>query len=128
MYFKGAKPTSNLRFRFTYKTLEVGIYPVLYGFRVRAGTIGEPICHVDWCCGDSHATVQVYLQLLIEILEARIAQEIPLSHLFEGIPIASRVKPLVNDVEFLTNILEFDRREMDAILIPPGTWQDITAM
>ena len=29
--------------------IEMGIYPVIFGYRVRAGYVGSMICQLDWC-------------------------------------------------------------------------------
>lgn len=40
---------------------EMGIYPVMFGFRVRAGLIDAAGCEVDYCAGgDINALVQIY--------------------------------------------------------------------
>lgn len=118
MHFKLAKPNENFPFRYTYKNIEVGIYPVLFGYRVRAGFIGSAGCEIDWCCGDNPHTIRTYFQLLIEILEWGAEKDLG-KEIFTGIPLCSKIKPLVNDLDFLKEVLSIPRTEVPLITIPP---------
>lgn len=80
--------------------IEMGIYPVIFGFRVRAGRI-ESSGHsswydLDWCGGDDIKQIQLLYTICRTILEKRDSS----SSLFSGLPPASRVKPFWKDEEF----------------------------
>ena len=47
---------------------EVGISPVLFGMRVRAGIVGSDWVHVDYCAGANRAFALLLLATVVEIL------------------------------------------------------------
>ena len=109
--FKLDKPTENFMVRYTYENLEVGVYPVLFGYRVRGWYTGDMDCKIDWCCGDNHHFVCAFLQIIIEILEYRIGDHkgYVARGIFNGIPTFSEVKPLWNDKNFLERVSLLDK-------------------
>lgn len=55
----------NINFLFRHVTknerLEIGIFPVIFGYRVRAGYNRHSVVEIDWCCGrDDNAIKQAY--------------------------------------------------------------------
>lgn len=70
--------------------IEMGVYPVLFGFRVRAGKIGDSMYFIDWCCGADPLCVWISYAVLKKLLqEGR-----------KDIPNCSEVKPWPKDVTF----------------------------
>jgi hypothetical protein len=49
---------------------EIGIFPVMFGKRVRAGIINSPCCVVDYCSGDDDDFLKELLVTMIIILES----------------------------------------------------------
>ena len=96
--------TTGLKFRLISQggMVEMGMYPVLFGKRLRAGFVGEPVCEVDWCCGDSETHFwSAYIALGL-LLHRRIEDH----GCFEGIPRASEIKPYYRDESFLNNLTQ----------------------
>ncbi len=89
-------------------TVEIGVYRVMYGYRVRAGFIGTLSCILDWCAGGNWIEVESLYTMCLHILESRTEDQ----SCFSGIPSHSTVKPYRNDHEFLRTV---------AALIPEET-------
>jgi hypothetical protein len=49
---------------------EIGVFPVMFGKRVRAGTINSPSCVVDYCAGGNDDFLKEILVTIIVILES----------------------------------------------------------
>ena len=80
--------------------VEVGVYPVLFGYRIRAGYVGEPYCMIDWCCGDSEQMLHSHYISLLLILHRREED----ACCFEGIPRSSSIKPCWKDKAFTSSL------------------------
>lgn len=72
--------------------IEMGVYPVIFGFRVRAGYIGMPCCEIDWCCGDDQLKLEGAYSICKKILEQ--------DGDFNNMLPRSKIKPYFNDLEF----------------------------
>lgn len=107
-----APDTCNLVERIVLDTnVELGIYPVLYGMRVRAGLIGDAGCPIDWCCGGSQAVLEwAYAAAKALLLRHRS---------FAGIPSHSEIKPLINDVQFIAKIGQLLEEPLVPEPLPP---------
>jgi len=82
--------------------VEIGVYQVLFGFRVRAGFVGSPCCELDWCCGSDWVWVQVFYSIALGILSKRDVS----AECFDEIPCHSQVKPSYLDAEFVNRLME----------------------
>jgi hypothetical protein len=51
-----------------HRILQVGLWPTLYGFRVRAGWYRAMTFQVDWCCGPDPRTIAFGYKLALAIL------------------------------------------------------------
>jgi hypothetical protein len=49
----------------------IGVYPVIYGFRVRAGFIGDMFYYLDYCCGNEQGDIELIFSAVKNILEQR---------------------------------------------------------
>lgn len=49
--------------------IEIGVYTVMFGYRVRAGFVGDFFCHLDYCCGDKQEMVEYIYSGVKAILE-----------------------------------------------------------
>lgn len=75
--------------------IEMGIYPTIYGFRIRAGKVGSMFYYLDWCCGARQNDVEMVYAVMKRILESREADKA-----FEGLRGHSDIKPLMLDPDF----------------------------
>lgn len=72
--------------------IEIGVYPVLFGFRVRAGYIGAWGPTIDWCCGNDPVGLNIAYNFCLGLL----GEGVPFC---EFIP-STRVKPVFDDADF----------------------------
>lgn len=80
---------------------EIGIHPVLFGFRVRAGHTEDIWCEIDYCCQrDYHLLMLVYFSVWI-IMKDRIAKDLPV---FEEFPVPEN--KLYNDMTAIAKLLQ----------------------
>ena len=74
---------------------EVGLHPVMFGVRIRAGRAGRATCAVDYCAGADPVFKMRLLDCIIKILSA-FPEEIPQAHINEIMPGFDR-KPIDQD-------------------------------
>lgn len=74
----------------------IGIYPVLFGKRIRAGYVGSDFVIIDWCCGSD----QEYLKIAYSILLGYMQN----GGKFSDLPGSSNIKPWYNDPEFCKEV------------------------
>lgn len=79
----------------------MGVYPVLYGFRVRAGYCTEDGCSLDWCGGGNWKDVERLYSLCKAVLEKREETPRRVIDVFDGLPGWSIIKPFFKDKEFV---------------------------
>jgi hypothetical protein len=77
--------------------IEMGVYRVAYGWRVRAGFVNAACCELDWCGGGIWKDVERLYSLCYAVLEKRNESR----SAFLGLPSSSRVKPFYLDLEFV---------------------------
>ena len=116
------------------KRIEMGVYPVIYGARVRCGFVGSMSCHIDWCAGSNDISLKILYSLCYKIIGDRLDLED--AKIFEGIPGFSDIKPWTRDVDFTNRLASlagpFDIIELPSIVeirtdffkdkIDPTTW------
>lgn len=110
-----------LMLRLTDGVVEMGLCPVMYGWRVRAGWLeanGGPAMayHCDWCCGDNPKLVMAMYRVMKIFLEAGVD--------LTKLPTHSEVKPLWKDRVFLNTIVKLgvDFRRITSPLGGPWTY------
>jgi len=91
--------------------IEMGIHPVLFGYRVRAGYIGDMAYKFDWCGGDDQSQVEMLYSIAKNVLEHKNG--------FEGIPPCSKIKPFFNDKEFVKEIESLVIKPLEIVKIQP---------
>ncbi len=91
--------------------IEMGIHPVLFGYRVRAGYVGDVYYHLDWCGGDNQAQVEMLYSIMKNILISR--------NDFSGIPSNSKIKPFYNDLEFCRITDKLITGQLESIKLKP---------
>lgn len=86
--------------------VEMGVFPVLFGFRVRAGwTADRLMCQWDWCAGDGDDQLRaLYGQCLNLLTHYYVPGEQP--SVFDRFPETSEVKPWYRDLEFSRRLRE----------------------
>lgn len=82
--------------------VEIAVYRVLYGWRVRAGFVGSPFVELDWCGGGNWKDVERLYSLCLAVLSKR---EEGLD-CFKELPMCSSVKPFYLDLDFVKLVSE----------------------
>jgi hypothetical protein len=77
--------------------LEIGVWPVIYGYRVRAGHVGDQYCHIDYCAGDQISAIQEIYSMVMGILSS--------GKTFKDFP-RQQTKPMYNDPECTIQLWE----------------------
>ena len=80
--------------------ISMAIYPVMFGYRIRAWRTGSFCCDLDWCGGDDWKQVEWLYAACRAILESRGEAE----DFFRGIPSSSRIKPCWMDARFMQEL------------------------
>jgi len=91
--------------------IEMGIYPVMYGYRVRAGYVGSMCCELDWCGGDDQSQLELLYSICKNILESK--------GNFSNIPIRSEIKPFYKDAEFVEVINSLTTKPLEIVKLEP---------
>lgn len=77
----------------------MGVYRVLFGFRVRCGMTSDKMCcALDWCGGANWKDVERLYSLCLGIL----SQKDENNFSFMGIPTVSSIKPFYLDEKFVS--------------------------
>lgn len=69
--FTDAEDDENLIFRKVRDNIEIGICPMLYSFRIRAGVIGDGFCYIDYDAGKSIKEIENIYSLVLSIISKR---------------------------------------------------------
>lgn len=78
--------------------IEIGVYRVMFGWRVRSGFTGAGTCMLDWCAGANWDDVERLYSLCYAILSKREENR----QCYDGVPPFSHVKPFFKDLSFLS--------------------------
>jgi len=100
-------------------TVEVGVYAVLFGFRVRAGMVGHSWCELDYCGGADQETVERIYSAVLATLET---QERPNWDVF---PTQVR-KPMGNDPECMQELETLAGKHKRIKIRPLGSIREIS--
>lgn len=98
MEFHQAEPTENLsmlRLVSAGGRWELGLWPVLFGVRVRAGVVGEMTCAVDYCAGANVPDMLTLLHVVRRILEG-FGEDVPAYVVERALPVQD-LKPVFRD-------------------------------
>ncbi len=80
--------------------IQVGICPMMFGYRIRAGLVGDDCYYIDWCGGsDKDAVTRLYSLAATIIFGREEGREA-----FRDLPPCSLVKPYVLDQAFCEKI------------------------
>lgn len=61
---------------------EIGIHPVLFGFRIRAGEVGSQVCMLDYCCVRDLTLLELTYSCVLAVMQMRIAENKPVFNEF----------------------------------------------
>lgn len=97
------------------KIFEVGIHPVLFGYRVVGNFQGSNVFELNWCCGDNKLILHMTQKVMMNLLE----QGTPLF----DIPFASDIKPWPKDKEFIERVAKLMKNPVfsDIVEVANGT-------
>lgn len=114
MNLQKAEETRDLKSRLSNGHIEIGLYPVIYGFRVRVSVIGDSFCQLDLCGGNNLAMIDLLYNGCRKIIDGQIREN---GHAnFKEFPIQHR-KPFFKDTNFLKEfcnlILKYQEHDID---------------
>jgi len=92
------------------KNVEVGIYPVIFGWRVKAGYIDTYSYELDYCCGANQKMVETILGIVKTILEKYNCD-------FSIFPV-QEIKPVFNDPLCFSQMLELAEGNAQLVEVP----------
>ena len=91
--------------------IEMGIYPVIFGYRVRAGYVDRMSYELDWCGGDKQEDLELLYSIMKNILEK--------NNSFTGVPMKSTIKPFYNDHLFVDFINSLVTKPLEIVKLKP---------
>lgn len=91
--------------------IEIGIYPVMFGYRVRAGFIDAFCSEIDWCGGADQTQVELLYSIAKNIIEHQGD--------FTNMLMSSEIKPFYNDTEFTSHITSLTKAPLEIIKLQP---------
>lgn len=77
-------------------TIEIGLYRVLFGYRVRAGYTNDMFYNIDWCGGGDNGQIELLYSIAKNILEHQ--------GNFKCLQSVSAIKPFFKDQLFVDHI------------------------
>jgi hypothetical protein len=92
-------------------SIEMGVYPVMFGYRVRAGFVGRMSCEIDWCGGAEQKQVEALYAIAKNIIERK--------GNFINVPIASKMKPYYNDIDFIMRLGQLTKEPVIPVKLKP---------
>lgn len=89
--------------------IQIGVHPVIFGFRIRAGYVGCMAYELDYCAGADISQVELIYSMVLTILH----NDIP----FKSFP-NQNTKPMINDPNCFIKLISLIG---DATIIPMKT-------
>lgn len=90
--------------------IEIGVYPVIFGYRVRAGFVGDWSFNLDYCCGDSQEDIEEVYSMVLHVLKNQETVD------FEAFP-SYKIRPILKDIDCINTLREMSIG-MEKIEIP----------
>lgn len=119
--FTDAEDDENLIFRKVRGDIEIGICPMLYSFRIRAGVIGDGYVYVDYDAGKDVKDIEMVYGLVLSIISKRMDEmekglhKREMAHrVFKDFPIQER-KPMTLDPDCFNKLDEMCGPEIISI-------------
>ncbi len=95
--------------------VNMALYPVIFGWRVRGWLSTGHCCHIDWCAGGEQGEAEKLYSMLYNILSSREEDE----HAFDNLPEASRKKPYYYDSYFVAAVARNLVAPFELLKLPP---------
>lgn len=97
------------------KIFEVGIHPVIFGYRVVGSFQGSNGFELNWCCGDNKLILHMTQKVVMNLIE----QGTPIF----DIPFASDIKPWPKDKDFIERVAKLVKNPVfsDIVEVANGT-------
>jgi len=97
------------------RQFEIGVHPVIFGYRIIGGYVGSNSIELNWCCGDNKVVVYATLKIMQNILEKGVT--------VEELPFASDIKPWPKDDAFIEKLAKFTNNPIfkDLVAVMDGT-------
>lgn len=93
----------------------VGLYKVMFGWRVRAGYCRDTyLCELDWCAGANWNDVERLYSLAVAILSKKEENH----SCFKDMPPFSNIKPFFNDAQFTYEVCKMAGEDFKMIHLP----------
>lgn len=93
--------------------VEMGVYRVAYGWRVRAGFVGDMGCVLDWCGGGNWKDVERLYSICYAILLGKEANR----QCFDDLPHYSTIKPFFLDHDFTKTVVELASKNFELMTL-----------
>lgn len=100
MNFQQTDDANYLTNRMISGNIEIGVHRVLFGYRVRAGYIGNGYYDIDYCCGDDPEWIRRVYSAVLTVLTSREETDA-----FKGFPVQN-TKPMINDRVCFVNLIK----------------------
>lgn len=84
--------------------IEMGVYPVMYGMRVRCGFVGSLSVELDWCAGINDVSLRILYSLCYKIIGDRLHMDRQEVFDCTVVPHHSNIKPWTLDVDFTARL------------------------
>lgn len=101
MKFEKTEDGEYLTERYLFQGNEIGKYRVMFGYRLRAGKVGNDWYELDICCGASKKLYDDLFNKIKAIMEWNYSKGF---NIFLNIPTMSYIKPYDKDDDFLDKI------------------------
>lgn len=98
--------------------IEMGVYPVIYGMRVRCGFLGSFSVELDWCAGGSDTSLKVLYSLCYKIIGDRLHMDRHEIFDRQVVPSYSNIKPWTLDRDFTARLAAL-AGPVEPISLPP---------
>ncbi len=92
----------SLFFRHTCDKLEIGIFPTIFGYRIRVGYINDQVYMLDYCAGANQKHVEEIYSRVLHILRYQETIDLSVFPYF-------KVKPIHNDKECIDKLRELSQ-------------------
>jgi len=101
------------------RIFEVGIHPVIFGYRVIGCFKNSQSFELNWCCGDNKIVIYATQKIIMNLLE----QGTP----WNEIPFSSDIKPWPKDKDFIDRVAKLVKNPIlhDIVAVMESTKPDL---
>lgn len=101
----------------TLPKIEIGVYPVMFGYRIRVGMVGSWAVELDYCAGAQQEDVENIYALTMAVLNKNMNKIQPfhrIRDIFEGFP-RQDVKPMFNDPDCFNELTKAAGKDVEKV-------------